>query len=149
MSAPTAAIELAHQVAAADAAFVRHGLLAHNEPFLGQSDHARFAVMARVAGALVGGLVAETGRGALFIDLFWLAPDQRRQGLGSRLLAAAEAEARRLGCRVAWLDTYDFQARAFYERHGYLLFGELDGLANGHRRLFLKKRLDQPSAADA
>ena len=31
---------------------------------------------------------------------------------------------------------------------GYLLFGELDGLANGHRRLFLKKRLDQPSAGD-
>ena len=148
MSAPEAAIELAHQVAAADAAFVRRGLLAHNRPFLGESDHTRFAVMARVAGAPVGGLVAETGRGALFIDMFWLAPDRRGQGLGSRLLAAAEAEACRLGCRVAWLDTYDFQARAFYERHGYAVFGELDGLANGHCRHFMKKRLDRPSAGD-
>ena len=52
MSAPTAAIELAHRVTAADAAFVRRGLLAHNRPFLGESDHTRFAVMARVAGVM-------------------------------------------------------------------------------------------------
>ena len=74
--------------------------------------------------------------------MFWLAPGYRRRGLGSRLLRAAEEEARRRGCRMAWLDTYDFQARPFYERHGYAVFGELDGLPNGHRRWFMRKRLD-------
>ena len=88
---------------------------------------------------------AETARGPLFIDLFWLAPGYRRRGLGSRLLRAAEAEARRRGCRMAWLDTYDFQARPFYERHGYAVFGELDGLPDGHRRWFMRKRLDSLS----
>ena len=43
---------------------------------------------------------------------------------------------------MAWLDTYDFQARPFYERHGYAVFGELDGFPNGHRRWFMRKRLD-------
>ncbi|MFL5336795.1 MAG: GNAT family N-acetyltransferase [Geminicoccaceae bacterium] len=141
-----AEIELSGDVADADAAFLRRGLLEHNQLFLGESDYRQFVLMARADGEPVGGLLAETGRGALYIDMLWLAPGHRRQGLGSRLLLAAEAEARRRGCRMAWLDTYDFQARAFYERHGYAVFGELDGLANGHRRHFMKKRLDRPSA---
>jgi len=140
-----AEIALSDDVAAADAAFLRRGLLEHNQPFLGESDHRQLVVMARVDGEPVGGLLAETGRGVLLVDMLWLAPGHRRQGLGSRLLLAAEAEARRRGCGMAWLDTYDFQARAFYERHGYEVFGELDGLANGRRRHFMKKRLDQPS----
>lgn len=144
MSATAPEIVLSDEVAAADA-FLRRGLIAHNQPFLGEPDHGQFSLMLRTDGEPVGGLVAETGRGALFVDKLWLAPGYRRQGLGSRLLIAAEAEARRRGCRMAWLDTFDFQARAFYERHGYAVFGELDGLANGHRRHFMKKRLDPPS----
>ena len=80
--------------------------------------------------------------------MLWLAPGHRRRGWARDCSMAAEAEARRRGCRMAWLDTYDFQARAFYERHGYTMFGELDGLANGHRRHFMKKRLDQTSGGD-
>ena len=33
------------------------------------------------------------------------------------------------------------QARAFYERSGYELFGELDHYPQGHRRFFMRKRL--------
>ena len=45
------------------------------------------------------------------------------------------------GVMDAWLDTYDFQARPFYERHGYEMFAELDDLPGGHRRWFMRKRL--------
>lgn len=117
------------------------GLIAFNEPFLGRPDFRRLAVLARHEGDLVGGLVGETGRGFLFVDLFWLEAPWRGQGLGSRLLAAAEAEALARGCHSAWLDTYDFQGRPFYERHGFELFGELTGFPNGHRRFYLVKRL--------
>ena len=37
-------------------------------------------------------------------------------------------------CRGAWLDTFSFQARGFYERLGYRLFG-------GHHRIILTKTL--------
>ena len=40
----------------------------------------------------------------------------------------AEREAIRRGCRGAWLDTYSFQARGFYERLGYTIFGTIDNI---------------------
>jgi hypothetical protein len=46
------------------------------------------------------------------------------------------------GCIGAHLDTFTFQARPFYERHGYAVFGQLDNYPGGHSRFFLSKRLD-------
>ena len=64
-----------------------------------------------------------------------------RLGVSVGTVTRAYAEAERRGCRTAWLDTYDFQARPFYERHGYVMFAEFDDLPGGHRRWFMKKRL--------
>jgi GNAT superfamily N-acetyltransferase len=136
-----AEIDLGEEPAEVEAEAVLRGLLAFNEPYLGPSDFRRLTVMAKVGGALVGGLIGETGRGFLSVELFWVAAERRGQGLGTRLLTAAEAEARRRGCHSAYLDTYDFQARPFYERLGYRLFGELAGFPGGRRRFYLVKRL--------
>ncbi|HEX6016054.1 MAG TPA: GNAT family N-acetyltransferase [Geminicoccaceae bacterium] len=149
-AAEATTIEVTEEPAQPDVEALLSGLIAFNEPFLGLRDFRRLGVLARRPGGdLAGGLIAETGRGFLFVDLLWVDPDARSAGLGSRLMAAAEAEARRRGCAMAWLDTYDFQARPFYERHGYRVFGELDGFPNGHRRFYMAKRLasdDDPSA---
>jgi GNAT superfamily N-acetyltransferase len=118
---------------------LRQGLRALNAPMLGPYDARPLGIFARADGALEGGLVGETGRGMLHVDLLWVHPERRGGGLGSRLIALAEAEARSRGCRGVWLDTYDFQARPFYERHGYRVFGELGGYPNGHVRYFLSK----------
>ena len=56
----------------------------------------------------------------------------------------AEREAIRRGCRTIWLDTFTFQARGFYERLGYSVFGTLEDYPPGHSRFFLKKSLTQP-----
>lgn len=47
------------------------------------------------------------------------------------MLLQAEQEAIARGCRGAWLDTYSFQARGFYERLGYAVFGILDHDGDG------------------
>jgi hypothetical protein len=48
---------------------------------------------------------------------------------------------RKVGCTMSHLDTFDFQARDFYERNGYELFGALDDCPPGHKRYYLKKAL--------
>jgi len=94
------------------------------------------------AGCVIGGLRGTTHWGWLYVSMLVLREPVRRQGWGSRLLATAEVEAAKRGCRHAYLDTFSFQALAFYERQGYTVFGTLDDFPlGGHRRYFLKKDL--------
>jgi GNAT superfamily N-acetyltransferase len=99
------------------------------------------AVLAEEAGTPRGALWMVARRDWLFLDLFVLEAGARRQGLGSRMLAMAEEEARARGCVGVWLDTYGFQARPFYERHGYRVIGALPDYPAPHGRFFLAKRL--------
>jgi GNAT superfamily N-acetyltransferase len=92
-------------------------------------------------GQVVGGLWGRTHWGYLYTDLLFLPEALRRNGLGTRLMRLAEEEAAKRGCHGAWVDTYDFQARGFYERLGYAVFGVLDGPSPVYPRFFLKKRL--------
>src|SRR5205823_2780313 len=43
--------------------------------------------------------------------------------------------------RSSDLDTFDFQARGFYERLGYETFAEVQDFPRGHSRFFMKKTL--------
>ena len=56
-------------------------------------------------------------------------------------LARAEEVAVERGCTHARLDTFDFQARDFYERLGYTVYAELPGFPTGHAQLHLRKVL--------
>lgn len=55
------------------------------------------------------------------LDELYVAPDLRGQGIGSALLAAAEAAVVRRGAGLLEInvDGEDIDARRFYERHGY------------------------------
>lgn len=75
----------------------------------------------------------------LYIDVLWVKEDYRKDGLGSMLLKEIENLAREKGCHLIHLDTFDFQAKDFYIKHGYEVFGTLDECPEGHKRYFLKK----------
>ena len=91
--------------------------------------------------ALQGGLLGYTHWNWLFISHLWVADSQRGRGYGRALVARAEEVALHRGCGHAHLDTFDFQARAFYERLGYMVFGQLADYPSGHTRYFLQKEL--------
>jgi GNAT superfamily N-acetyltransferase len=93
------------------------------------------------AGAVVGGLWARTAMGWLFVELLFVPEALRNQGIGRDLLRRAEAEAVARGCHHVWLDTFEFQARGFYERLGYRIFGELPDYPAGFSRYFMRKAL--------
>jgi GNAT superfamily N-acetyltransferase len=92
-------------------------------------------------GRVVGGTTANVFGGWVYISLLWVEESLRNQGYGTELMKRLEREAMGLGCRYAHLDTYSFEARPFYERLGYKVFGVLEDYPAGHRKYFLKKRL--------
>jgi GNAT superfamily N-acetyltransferase len=90
-------------------------------------------------GETFGGLWGWTSFAFLHIDLLIVPESLRGTGLGRTMILQAEAEAVQRGCNGAWLDTFSFQARGFYERLGYIVFGTIEGYPPGHSRFFLKK----------
>jgi GNAT superfamily N-acetyltransferase len=89
---------------------------------------------------IVGGLLGYTHWRWLFVQNLWVAESIRGFGYGRKLMQLAEQEARLRGCEHAYLDTFDFQARSFYEKLGYELFGRLGDYPPGHTKYFLQKR---------
>lgn len=135
-------IVLAEQPDLADRDIIVAGIRGFNESQAGPSHAAPLAVLLKdEAGVTIGGLWGRTSYGWLFIELLVVPEQARGGGFGARMMQAAEAAARARGCGGAWLDTYDFQARPFYERLGYVEFGRLEDYPPGHTRHFMRKAL--------
>lgn len=79
--------------------------------------------------------------GVLYIDVIFVDEEFRGQKLGAKLLDQVEEEARLMGASLSHLDTFDFQAKDFYLKQGYEIFGELNDCPPGHTRFYLKKIL--------
>ncbi len=119
------------------------GLAAFNEDVTGYNDRLPLTVLLKdpETRQVIGGITGKTTLGMAFLDLFHLPDTLRGTGLGSRLLQAFEDEARRRGCLNAVLYTISFQAPGFYEKNGWVRFGEIPCAPEGSSRVFLSKRL--------
>ena len=118
-------------------------LLNFNEHAVGNASARTLAILLKepTTDNLIGGLWARSLWGSLYIDMMFVPEALRGKGVGTSLLRQAEQEAIRRGCRDMWTDTYAFQARPFYEKAGFMVFGRLDGPAPIFPRFFLKKTL--------
>lgn len=101
------------------------------------------------AGAVIGGLWGHTLFQWLVIEMLVIPEALRNQGLGSSLLALAEAEAQARGCIGACTDTFDFQAAPFYRKLGFTVFGTLENFPPGHNRLYFSKQFAPPPPGNA
>ncbi len=95
---------------------------------------------------LAAGVSGWTWGEAAGIAMTWVRPDVRSAGLGGRLLAAFEQEARARGVRVVYVTSFTFQAPAFYERRGYVEIARWDSLpVAGEADVHLRKELAPPA----
>jgi len=134
-------IELTAAPTAEDREVILLGLQALTQVQASSDAHQSLAVLVRDQdGTVVGGLTGRTFLSWFLVDLFWLPESLRGGGLGTRIMAQAEAEAVRRGCIGAHLNTFSFQAPSFYRRLGYEVFGALDDYPPGHKRVFMCKR---------
>lgn len=92
------------------------------------------------SGQLMAGLVAEIFGNWLEIEYLFVKEDLRGQGIGSQLLKQAESEAKKRNSRFAFVNTYQFQAPAFYQKYGYKkVFTMKDYPYTGQRHYYQKE----------
>jgi len=116
----------------------------HNQP-----DGAAFDVVlvlhvvCVVAGLVTVSTAAATARrlGRLVRTSVPLPETLRRYRLGSRLIAMAEAEARRRGCTRITLNTLEIQAQGFYLKQGFETAASLTCAPPGFNRYVMTKKL--------
>lgn len=106
--------------------------------------HATLALEEWDGDTWLGGLTGHIGTDWLYVDLLAVADAARGRGVGKRLMAGAEAQARAMGLIGISLDTLSFQAPDFYPPLGYREVGRVVGYPLGGYKVFFEKRL--PSA---
>lgn len=130
------------QQGGADAQTVRDRLDLFNVGITGESTFYPVNFFLKGAsGETLGGLLGSIWGGWLYITYLWIDPAERGKRWATRLMDHAEAYARERGAHAVALDTHSFQARPFYEKRGYQVFGVLDDYPKGHKKFFLKKTL--------
>ncbi len=121
---------------------VKTGVDFHNFAATGVSAYYPTNFFLRSArGETMGGLLGMIWGGWLHISYLWVDEAVRGKGHATQMMDAAEAYARERHCHSVALDTHSFQARPFYEKRGYEVFGTLDGYPGEHKKFFLRKKL--------
>lgn len=91
-------------------------------------------------GQLAGGILGYTNYNELHIAMLAINPDCAVRGAGTTLLKGVEEAARSTyACNRMALETFDWQARPFYEKYGFEVFGIHKGQPKGHEKFFMEK----------
>ena len=121
----------------------------YNRSQTGPNEYRGLAIEIRNEEAsIIGGLWGGSSYDWLFVQLLVVPQALRGQGVGRKLMLLAEAEALSRGCAAVWLDSFEFQARSFYERLGYTCFGQLENYPKGFARFFMQKQLVRVQGSD-
>jgi GNAT superfamily N-acetyltransferase len=125
--------------------FIFNSLAEFNESQVRDARVREFGIFAsNESGAIVAGLLGFTLWNGCFISALWVAETLRQKGIGRQLLATVEEFAVQNDCSHIHLDTFDFQARGFYEKVGFDVFGTIEDYPIGHKRHCLIKKLAGP-----
>ena len=123
--------------------FVNNALEKFNNMHVGPDNHLLLNIVEYDENQnVIAGILGGTYWGWLHIDILWVDENFRSKKIGSRLLIAAENEAKKRGCHSVHVDTMSWQSPEFYKKHGYELISEHDNIPNGYKKFHFIKRLD-------
>ena len=142
MGMPDSELINSTEPAPVDVEYLEDRIYEFNSGATGITDGEWLAIFVRDADhRIVAGICGNTWGGCAEIRQFWVEESRRNNGLGTRLLTAAEEEARRRGCRQMLLMTFSFQAPAFYAHRGFEVIAMVDDHPHGHTNMLMRKRL--------
>lgn len=123
-------------------AFLVERIYEHNAAATGYNDAESFSASRQDdAGRIEAGISGFTWGGCCFVSNLWVSEELRGRGVGSELLAAAEAHARVRRCRVVVLSSHTFQAPNFYASRGYEQVARIEDYPAGHADIVFVKHL--------
>ena len=102
----------------------------------------QFAFEALDNGERVGAIVGYRLYDWLYVEFITVTESSRGSGVGSQLLERAEALARELALEGVALDTFRYQAPAYYTARGYVEHMVIPGKTHERDRIYLQKRLE-------
>jgi len=126
---------------AADLATVDAGLGEYNMASAPLGEVRPLHVIATDEAAVVGGAVGRTWGECCELQQLWVCEQVRGCGTGSLLLSEFERVAASRGCTLVYLDTFSFQAPAFYAKHRYVEVLRTAGFGDGVVKLSMRKAL--------
>jgi len=92
-------------------------------------------------GKLKAGMSGFNYYGCFYIDMLFVADEFRSGGHGSILMQKAEELAKKRKCFFMAVNTMDFEAGPFYEKHGFSVEFTRTGFEKGVEMHFLQKKL--------
>lgn len=124
---------------------VKRKLQEYNRSFWETEDRATYVLKYEEDDEILGGIVFFIFGQWLEILYLWTKQEERHRGIGRGLLLEAEEIAKDKGCTKSFLNTFSFQARPFYEKHGYVVVYTQERYPVTNARYFLEKALDKES----
>ena len=106
-----------------------------------QDDEVPLDLYAFEGDELVAGVTGDTWGSWFAVELVWVTPTGAGRAWAASSSPRPSGSLAR-GCVGVRLDTWDFQARPFYEQHGYTVYGVLEDYPPGATEYHLAKRLD-------
>lgn len=134
--------ETTDEIKEQDQRSIYEGLLQYNMERLEDKSPKDLGVYARdEAGKIVAGLIGSTHGNWLTVKFLWVSESLRGKNIGSEILEQAEKEAIERGCHQVFLDTFSFQAPAFYRKRGYQEVFTLEEYPLTGKRYYFTKRI--------
>jgi GNAT superfamily N-acetyltransferase len=134
-------VDICDTASAADSAALRDAVHEFNFATTGYRDGRALSCFLHEDERLVAGIDGFSWGGYARVEYLWVTEARRGRGLGTRLLTAAEDEARSRGCVTIVLDTHSFQAPGLYRKLGYREIGTTIDTPRGYSQTLFQKRL--------
>lgn len=123
---------------ASDDKVIRNGIVDFNAQIIKEKS-SHFSVFAKDGAQIIGGALIWDHSDALYIDVLWCNEQYRKQGIGTKFITMIDDAAKNKELLKIFVDTYEFQAQAFYEKHGFYCIGTIPKYLKDYDRIFMRK----------
>jgi len=123
---------------ASDDKVIRNGIVDFNAQIIKEKS-SHFSVFAKDGAQIIGGALIWEHSDALYIDVLWCNEQYRKQGIGTKIITMIDDVAKNKRLPKIFVDTYEFQAQAFHEKHGFYCIGTIPKYLKDYDRIFMRK----------